>query len=113
MPEIRKTTLAEWREEAVKLFGPDELKWQFVCPVCGHVASVADWKAVGASSGEVAFSCVGRHIEGSKPAFEKNGKGPCTYTGGGLFRLNPVEVLCPDGSTIQAFEFAKAEAKNG
>jgi hypothetical protein len=81
-----------WREEAVRRFGPDPLQWKFVCPVCKHVASVDDWRKAGALETEAAFSCVGRHIPGSRPAFDKTGKGPCNYAGGGLFRLNPVRV---------------------
>lgn len=104
-----RMTAAEWNVEGTRRFGPDQMKWKFVCPVCGHVASIEDWKKVGASIREAAFSCIGRHIEGSRPAFEKEGKGPCTYAGGGLFRLNPVEVV--DGKKVhQMFAFAEPSA---
>jgi hypothetical protein len=96
-------TLAEWNAEGERRFGPDRMQWKFVCPVCGHVASVQDWKDAGASETEVAFSCVGRHIPGSRQAFGKIvGDGPCTYAGGGLFRFNPVEV---EGHKV--FDFAE------
>jgi hypothetical protein len=105
--EVKKYTHEQWIEEAKRRFGDDPMDWRFVCPVCGHVASVRDWKDAGAAEGEVAFSCVGRHIEGSKAAFEQSGEGPCTYAGGGLFRLNPVEVT-RDGKTNDVFDFAEA-----
>lgn len=103
---IREMTEAEWTAEGHRLFGPDMMCWRFVCPVCKHVASVEDWQRVGASEGEVAFSCIGRHIEGSKEAFDVSGVGPCTYAGGGLFRLNPIIV----DEQYQMFAFAESSS---
>jgi len=103
-------THEEWTADAIKRFGPDPMKWRFVCPVCKHVASVEDWKKAGAPKGAVAFSCVGRWIEGSAEAFTRNQKGPCSYAGGGLFKLNHVVVTMPDGSEHQTFEFAEPVA---
>jgi hypothetical protein len=80
-------THAEWIAEAERRFGMDAKTWRFVCPSCKHVASVQDWKDAGAGEGEVAFSC--------------------TYAGGGLFRLNPVQVKMPDGNVRQTFAFAE------
>ena len=92
------------------------MKWRFVCPSCSHVASVGDWYAAGADDNAVAFSCVGR---AAKPGSDiektradkafKNAGGPCNYTGGGLFKLNPVAVE-KDGVTHTMFEFAPGEA---
>lgn len=102
---IINMTFEEWMAEGTRRFGADQMLWKFKCPSCGHVASVADWKKVGASEGEVAFSCIGRHLDGAKTIFQK--PGPCNYTGGGLFRLNPVHIS-KDGKTHQYFEFAEA-----
>ena len=98
-------SIEDWRAEAELRFGADPLSWRFVCPVCKHEASVADWKAVGASEGEVAFSCVGRHQMNARKAFEETGKGPCNYAGGGLFRLNPISIT---GREHIVFDFAPA-----
>lgn len=54
--------------EGQRRFGTDPLEWQFVCPSCGHVASVKDWKTAGAPEGAVAFSCVGRYTGDGKAA---------------------------------------------
>jgi hypothetical protein len=97
-------SIAEWQAEARRRFGDDPMNWRFVCPSCGHVASVGDWKAVGASEGEVAFSCVGRHIASSKRMCEK--PGPCNYAGGGLIGLNPVVITTAPGKTTRVFAFA-------
>lgn len=101
---MRELTLEEYMAEGERLFGPEQLDWRFVCPSCGHVASPRDWKAAGAPEGAVAFSCVGRWTCSKQELFSKDG-GPCNYTGGGLFALNPVTVRAGD-RTYNVFEFA-------
>ena len=99
-------TYEEWKAEGTKRFGGDMLQWRFVCPSCGHVAKVDDWKQAGAPEGAVAFSCVGRWRGGDdKKSFRNNG-GPCFYTGGGLFKINPVRVVHIDGKEHNLFAFA-------
>lgn len=61
---------------------------------------VSDWVAAGAGEGEIAFSCVGRR----NPAFTD-----CDYAGGGLFRLNPIKVVMPDGGISETFDFYRGE----
>ncbi len=102
---MRKIKKEDWLKEAVKRFGKDSYRWKFTCPSCGIVSSVEDWKNVGASEGEIAFSCIGRHIKPENEIFNKSG-GPCNYAGGGLLRLNPVHVLIENGKTRETFEFA-------
>lgn len=99
-----RMTYAEWSNEGHRLFGDDEMQWRFVCPSCGHVAKVADWKAAGAPESTVAFSCVGRWLPQCSEAFIK-GAGPCNYAGGGLFEINPVVVVRLDGRETRAFAF--------
>lgn len=111
-------TLEAWSAKGDELFGADFMKWKFVCPVCGHIATVQDWKGAGAPAQSAAFSCVGRWA-GANPQTAKErtlgpnglqGKGPCNYAGGGLFQLNPVAVIDPDGVTRRVFAFAEPEA---
>jgi len=95
-------SVGAWQAEGRRLFGDDMMRWVFVCPVCGHDQSPQDyWDAVAPSSA-VAFSCVGRWIDGSREAFGGEGPGPCNYGGGGLFRLNPVSIV---GSNNRWFAF--------
>lgn len=94
----------DWRAEAKRRFGENEMDWKFVCPSCGHIASVSDWLAAGATEGEVAFSCVGRHIEGSQQMCKR--PGPCNYAGGGLIRLNPVKIITGPEKSTSVFAFA-------
>lgn len=100
-----RMTEAEWNAEGERRFGADRMKWQFVCPSCGHIAAVQDWKAAGAGSNCVAFSCIGRWYQNPSEAFQKDG-GPCNYAGGGLIRLNPVTVTRKDNPDIDVFAFA-------
>ena len=99
-------TLEEWKTKGRELFGDDQCEWKFKCPVCGYVASVKDWKDAGATEGMVAFSCIGRLQDKCRDAFEGKGSGPCSYAGGGFFKLNPIMVIDPDGNEHQMFEFA-------
>lgn len=106
----RALTYAEWHAEGEALFGPDEMQWRFKCPSCGHVATPNDWKDAGAPEGAVAFSCVGRWMPKSTgEIFDRSG-GPCNYAGGGLFGLNPVNIVQPDGKTHNVFAFDRAIA---
>lgn len=99
-------SVAEWQQEGTKRFGSDMMTWKFVCPSCGYVASVQDWKDAGAPAGAVGFSCIGRWKDGDdSKSFQKKG-GPCMYAGGGLIGLNPVKVK--DGENIRrVFNFAQ------
>ena len=107
---LTRYTLAEWQAEAQRRFGNDSAKWAFVCPICKHVATVDDYRKAGAPEGAVGFSCIGRWVPNSRVAFGGEGKGPCNYTGGGLFKLNPVRVIDPEGEEHQMFDFADAPA---
>jgi hypothetical protein len=107
MSEKVDYTRAEWLAEAERRFGKDPMSWTFVCPSCGHVQSVADYKAAGAPSTACAFSCVGRWLPKEKTGEGFGKPGPCNYTGGGLIHLNPVRVTSPEGDVIEAFEFAE------
>lgn len=97
-------TQAEWYDEARRRFGDDTSEWAFVCPSCGHVACVRDWGSVGAPEGQIAYSCVGRHLPNPKTIGQR--PGPCNYAGGGLFGLNPVDVTDVEGRVHSVFAFA-------
>lgn len=105
----REISYAQWVEEGEKKFGPDKMKWKFVCPMCGHVATGEDWKAAGAPAGSIGFACIGRWQENPRDAFRAVGKGPCNYTGGGLFRLNPVTIVVSEDEKHTYFEFGESD----
>lgn len=106
---MTKTSISsdDWRAEATRLFGNDEMKWAFICPCCKHVATVQDYKDAGAPVTAVAFSCVGRWSGAKREAFlSGGGDGPCNYAGGGLFSISPVRVITEEGKEINVFEYA-------
>lgn len=104
-------SVAAWLAEGKRRFGDDFMVWRFVCPVCKHVASVADFKAAGAPEADLATKeCIGRYRkERAHPFGEGKDKvaQPCDYAGYGLFRLSPVRVKQPDGRETHAFAFAE------
>ena len=116
---MTKITYREWVEEGKRLFGPDSKNWKFVCPVCGHVQSIKDFEEQTELSREeieqvIGFSCIGRW---TGKLLESNVKlgGPCNYAGGGLFKLNPIEVD-HEGESHRLFAFEGQfveENKNG
>ena len=60
-------TIQEWREEGTRRFGEDYMDWKFECPMCGHIASIRDFKEAGAKGPDCACQeCLGRYT----------GKGP-------------------------------------
>ena len=63
-----RMTHAEWITKAENRFGKDARLWAFKCPSCGHVATVAEYKAAGAKEGQVGFNCIGRHSGGDEAA---------------------------------------------
>ena len=99
-----KYTHEAWLAEAVRRFGPDKMAWTFVCPSCGCVWSVQDWKNAGAKESAVASSCVGRSLEASRDIGNDDGQ-PCNYANFGLFCLDPVSVVLPSGKERTAFGF--------
>ena len=104
--EPREITYQAWLDEGKSRFGSDRKEWKFKCPVCGHVAFAKDWLTAGSDENGIAFSCVGRWLPKCRDAIYGKGKGPCNYSGGGLFQLNPVHIEYDDGSIRQTFEFA-------
>lgn len=100
----------EWIKEALSR-NENTLFVKFKCPVCGHVATGQEYLDAGATEGAIGFVCIGRFLKTSmvSDAFggRKVKKGPCNYTGGGLFRLNPITVKFQDGTTADFFDFAE------
>lgn len=101
-----------WVEEAKKRYKSSK-EIRLRCPVCGHVATVAEYDEAGAPDGAIGFSCIGRWLKDDtkvREAFGNHSKqkfpGPCNYTGGGLIGLNPIRVIFDDGSASTFFDFA-------
>ena len=104
-----KMTFKEWVEKGEKLFGKDMLKWEFVCPGCGHVQKVEDfrqYKDKGAKPDNAYCECIGRYSGGKSWMNDKQSKpGPCDYAGYGLLNICPVLVVKDDGKEVSSFAF--------
>jgi hypothetical protein len=106
-----RMTHAEWLAEGKRRFGEDFQKWRFKCPVCGHVASIGDYKPFadqGATPSSAAQECIGRYAGKRRAAFGiDSGPGPCDYALFGLFRLPGVVITPQDGGEpMMSFAFA-------
>ncbi len=106
----------EWLAKGKELFGEDTMNWKFICPACHTVQSAQDFKEAGVSSSitsrQIAYSCIGRRLPQKQKAFSEKTviKGqPCDYTSGGLFNINPVTVMYPDGTIDHAFDFYESQ----
>lgn len=103
---------SEWMEEGKKRFGEDFMKWKFVCPMCGHVASIQDFKDVGASSPNVAYQeCIGRYTgKGSPKEGDSSG---CNWAAYGLFGIpngkGIIVISDETGNGVECFDFAESE----
>lgn len=92
---ITVLTKEEWLARGKHLFGEDITKWRFVCPGCGHIQSVEDfrqYKERGAQPDSARKECIGRYYGGRSWAFGKAGS-PCDYAGYGLMNICPVKVV--------------------
>jgi hypothetical protein len=117
MDEVRKLTRDEWLAEGRELFGDNFFDWRFVCPGCGHVQSIGDFrehKDRGATPDAAAKECIGRYEE--KPASWSEGEakkgGPCDYAAYGLFFIGNTIVLDGDRE-IRVFDFDRSGKVSG
>lgn len=84
------------------------MKWKFKCPMCGHVATVEEFKEVGADSPDCAYvECIGRYTGKGSP--KNNDSSGCNWCAYGLFGIpkGGVKVKTDDGDTKHIFDFAE------
>lgn len=110
-----KISHEDWVKEALSR-NENPLQVKFKCPVCGYIATGQEYLDNGATEGAIGFVCIGRfkHSGMISDAFggRKVKHGPCNYTGGGLFRLNPITVIFQDGTEKDFFDFAENPLAN-
>lgn len=104
MEEIKHYTKQEWFAEGERRFGKDFMKWKFKCPMCGHVATVEQFKALGAKNPDCAYvECIGRYTGQGSPS-KANGHG-CDWAAYGLFGIPKGGVMVDE---LHIFDFADA-----
>jgi hypothetical protein len=108
-----RVELKDWLAKAESLFGEDRFRWRFVCPGCGHVQAVEDfrpYKSSGAHEGSAYQECIGRYLTSGGP-YKWGNTSPCDYAGYGLFRISPVIVITNEGKEIYVFAFDESPVK--
>ncbi len=104
---MKYNSVKDWRSEGERRFGPDTLKWKFRCPMCGHIASVQDFKDAGARSHNSAYlECLGRYTGKESP--RKGDSSGCNWAAYGLFGI-PAEhdtIITEPDNEIDVFPFA-------
>lgn len=89
----RELTQAEFHAEGTALFGLDYRAWAFRCPICGSVATPADFPK--GSGDRAPVECLGRYGVPDR----------CKYAAYG-FIPSPWSVVQEDGSVVFCFPFA-------
>jgi len=95
--------VAEWLAQAKALFGDDVMAWRFECPICHHVQTPGDFKAIGVDPQASYRECIGRHK--SDRASHLGATQPCDYATYGLFRIGNT-VITETGEPVTVFPFA-------
>lgn len=102
-------TLAEWQAEMISRFN-SSAEVAFICPACGHIATVQDHIDAGGEKDDAPQECIGRTTgKGTKNQTDE-GNG-CNWAAFGLFGTmgKGRRVIFPDGSSAEVFDFAPAE----
>ena len=94
----------DWQAQLTERFGENPDNWKFVCPSCGHVQSVADFKAINKDPNLAYSCCIGRYTDHN----DKAGKHGCNYAVNGLFHLNKTTVISDEFIPVKVFEIAPA-----
>ena len=109
----------EWLGEGRELFGRDIMKWKFRCPMCGHVASVQDFKDAGAEDPNDSFQesfqeCIGRYRGAGSPGAPDGNPNGCNWAAYGLFGIPNDKgrlVMAKNGKVREVFDFAREEVQ--
>ena len=107
MAELIQMTKDEWLAKGKQLFGENTDEWKFVCPGCGHIQAIEDfrqYKEQGATPNSATIECIGRYSSGRKWLSNLLSQ-PCDYAGYGLLNICPIEVIGED-KPIYSFAFA-------
>lgn len=108
MAERRRLTLKEFGDEARARFGPVAAMWAFQCPMCGDVATAADYPPEMAAA--VSMDCVGRYrgaVGADGDGKPTNAERGCSYSAHGLVP-GPWEIVMPAGGSLHCFPLAPA-----
>lgn len=102
MSDVRTMTQQELVEEATRRFGADPMTFAFTCPICGDIATLADFDALGVEPGRAGQECIGR----ARREKGLDGRG-CDFAAYGLIPA-PWTITYGQGKSFRAFPLAPA-----
>ena len=101
-------TQEKWIQEGKRKYGEDFMNWKFRCPMCGHVASIKEFKDAGAANPNCAYQeCIGRYQGKGEP--QRGDSSGCNWAAYGFLGIpngKGIIVIADDGVGIECFEFA-------
>jgi len=93
-----------WKLMGELIFKTSDMnKWKFICPSCGYIASVKDYRDALIPSTFIAEYCIGNWI-GVRGDVNQWGQGPCGFKGD--YETNPVHVTDRLAADDYVFHFA-------
>jgi hypothetical protein len=114
---FKKYTLDEWKAKGEKLFGKDLLDWKFVCPACGRVTAIQEFKDLDVDPNQAPQICIGR-VNGKGMSGwtgkKKDNSDGCDWAAFGLFgTLGKGEVVVAEaGTETEVFKFYEEDGGN-
>lgn len=103
MSALVKRTQTELVDEMKSRFGDDLNKWAFICPQCGDIATIQDFKDALAKDNDPTSDAFGYHGQVCIGRVTK-GRG-CDWAAYGLFS-GPEFIIMDDGSEVPCFAIA-------
>ena len=105
-------TQREWMEEGKRRFGEDFMNWKFQCPMCGHIASIREFRDAGADNPNSAYQeCIGRYTGKGSP--QKDDSSGCNWAAYGFLGIpngkGIIVISDDDGTGPDCFDFAEGE----
>lgn len=99
---MKEQTLKEWQSEMKSRFPSGSDSVAFLCPACGGVSTIGEFKAIGVRQDLAAQTCIGRHV---------GGKG-CNWCAYGLLATlgKGRRITLDNGDKIEVFDFAEQPA---
>lgn len=95
-PKPRRFTKQQYFDELIEKHGSFKDNWAFVCPKCGNVQTIAEFKDHDIDPNNVNYACIGRYVEGRG----------CDFVIDKLVGNHPLEVIMDDQTIALSFEIA-------
>jgi len=95
-PKPRRITKQQYFDELIEKHGSFKDNWACVCPKCGNVQTIAEFKDHDIDPNNVNYACIGRYVEGRG----------CDFVIDSLVKNHPLEVIMDDQTIALSFEIA-------